>query len=479
MMSQTISRREMMKRCAIGGFFAGVSGSFLASCTSAKTYNDEETNRKKPNILFIFADDWGWGDLSCHGNKWLSTPNLDRLASQGTEFYQFNVNNPVCSPSRTAVMTGHVPARYSVHQHFSTVENHIQMGMPDWLDPKAPMLPRIFKQAGYVTGHFGKWHLTNTRVSDAPLPSEYGYDEYGVFNCPGPQMHVNETCNKAIDFIKRHHNEPFFINLWVHETHTPHYPSEQSLERYSNLDKQHQVYAAVVADGDRRIGEVLDTLKQLELENDTLVVFSTDNGPEITGKPAPGKSGDNLAKGGLGEYYSVGTTGGLRGRKRSLYEGGVRVPFMVRWPGKVPVGKINETTEITAVDLLPTFCAAAGIKLPQGYVPDGENMLSAFQGKQISRTKPIFWEWQGGHQGDNWPCLGVRHEQWKLLMTFDRSHVELYDVPTDRSESKNLADQHPDVVKKLIAMIEKWKAELPTSPPSNCISKMRQDKIIP
>ncbi len=480
-MSRTISRREMLRSCAIGGLFAGVSGAFPVFGTSALAEDSEQRKDKKPNIIFVFADDWGWGDLSCHGNKELSTPNIDRLASQGTEFYQFNVNNPVCSPSRTAVITGHYPARYSVHQHFSTVENHTKMGMPDWLDPKAPLLPRILKQAGYTTGHFGKWHLSNTRVKDAPLPTEYGYDESGVFNGPGPQIKVNEPCDKAIDFIKRHQKEPFFVNLWVHETHTPHYPSDESMKRYSNLDKQHQVYAAVAADGDKRIGRILDTLKELDLEDNTLVVFSSDNGPEITGKPGPETADSDAASGrpGLGEYYSVGTTGGLRGRKRSLYEGGVRVPFIVRWPGKVPVGKINETIEITAVDLLPTFCAVAGAKLPEGYMPDGESMLEAFLGKSIHRTKPIFWEWQGAHQGDNWPCLGVRREQWKLLMSSDKSRVELYDVPADRTESKNLADQHPDVVKELIAMIEKWKAELPASPSSNCFSKMRQGKVVP
>jgi N-acetylgalactosamine-6-sulfatase len=451
-------------------------GISLFSGAAAKADSPEGAHSRKPNILFIYADDWGWGDLSCHGNKWLSTPSLDRLASQGTEFYQFNVNNPVCSPSRTAAITGRYPARYSVHQHFSAVEAHVAMGMPDWLDPQAPMLPRILKQAGYVTGHFGKWHLSNTRVTDAPLPAEYGIDEYAGFNGPGAQIKVNDTCAKAIDFIKRHKDESFFINLWVHEPHTPHYPSEESLKRFSSLDKQRQVYAAVIADGDRRIGEVLETLKQLNLENDTLVVFASDNGPEITGKPIPGKEQVNLARGGLGEYYSVGTTEGLRGRKRSLYEGGVRVPFMVRWPGKVPVGKINETIEITAVDLLPTFCAVAGVKLPEGYMPDGENMLRAFLGEPAVRTKPIFWEWQGTHAGDNWPCLGVRQAQWKLLMSDDKSRVELYDIPADRLESKNLATQRPEVVKELVAMVETWKAELPPTAPTNCFSRIRAAK---
>ena len=473
-MRNKINRRDLMKRCAAGGLSFG-AGAFLTSCRSSQVFNDSNASGKKPNIIFIFSDDWGWGDLSCHGNDWLSTPNLDHLASQGTEFYQFNVNNPVCSPSRTAVITGHFPARHSVHGHFASVGHNQRAGMPDWLDPNAPSMPRIFQEAGYATSHFGKWHLSNTHVPDAPLPSEYGYDEYGVFNSSGLQIGANEPCDRAIDFIKRHRNKPFFINLWVHETHTPHYPTEESMERFSHLNDQQQVYAAVVADSDQRIGNVLKTLKQLDLENDTLVIFSSDNGPENTGSEKRKLAKDNSTGPGRGTYYSVGTTGGLRGRKRSLYEGGVRVPFIVRWPGKVPAGKINKTTVVTAVDLLPTFCAAAGIKLPEGYVPDGQNMLNAFKGEQINRTKPIFWEWRKGG-GDNWPRLSVRHGKWKLIMTYDQSRVELYDIPEDRGESNNLADQNPDIVKKLTAMAKKWKAELPTAPPPGCISKTRKSK---
>jgi N-acetylgalactosamine-6-sulfatase len=343
--------------------------------------------------------------------------------------------------------------------------------MPDWLDPKTTMLPRLFKQAGYVTGHFGKWHLTNSGVTDAPLPTEYGYDESAVFNGPGVQVNVNDACDKAIDFIERHRQESFLLNLWVHETHVPHYPSEESMKRFSYLDEQRQVYAAVVADGDKRIGKILDALSQLGLENNTLVIFSSDNGPEITG----GRNNTRIEKA-FGTYYSVGTTGGLRGRKRSLLEGGIRTPFFVRWPGVVPDGKINKTTEITAVDMMPTLCAAAAIPLPADYKPDGENMLDAFKGKKMNRTKPICFEWLGTHSGDNWPCLGIRFDKWKLLMSSDQSRVELYDIPRDREESKNLAQQNPEAVKDLVAMIMKWKAQLPKSPSPDCISKLRKEK---
>ena len=426
----------------------------------------------RPNIVFIFADDWGWGDLGCHGHPHAQTPNLDRLAAEGTEFYQFNVSNPVCSPSRTAVLTGHFPARHGVHQHFASVEHHLRCGMPDWLDPGAPMLPRMLKQAGYKTAHFGKWHLTNTHIPDAPLPTEYGYDETAVFNGPGPGTNHVRLFDDAIDFIRRHRDGPFFVNLWIHETHTPHYPTDESIDLYADLDEQHRAYAAVLSDADRRIGRLLEMLAELNLEENTLVVFSSDNGPEITGPESRRKLGDETGPG-LGTYFSVGQTGGLKGRKRSLFEGGVRLPFFVRWPGKVRAGRVDKSTVIAAVDLLPTFCAAAGVELPDDYTADGQNMLPALLGEEIRREKPIFWEWRGARFGDNWPRLAVRDGRWKLLMTADQDRVELYDVVRDRGEKDNLAGQHPDVVKRLSAMAIEWKASLPDQPPANCMSKSR------
>ena len=156
----------------------------------------------RPNIILIYADDWGWGDLGCHGHPWLKTPNLDKLASEGTDFQQFNVLNPVCSPSRTALMTGQYPARYSVHQHFAAPAQNHARNMPDWLNPKAPTLPRILKQAGYRTAHFGKWHLTNAQTHGAPKPEAYGYDEFAIFNggaeLPSVDMHATAPNTVAL-----------------------------------------------------------------------------------------------------------------------------------------------------------------------------------------------------------------------------------------------------------------------------------------
>ncbi len=433
---------------------------------------------KKPNIVFIFADDWGWGDLGCHGHPWLKTPNIDRLASEGTEFYQFTVASGVCSPSRAAVMTGHFPARHSIHGHFATVESHVKRGMPDWLDPKAVLLPRLLQEAGYGTAHFGKWHLTNIMVPDAPLPTEYGYDTYGAFNCSGPQMPVHDDVRLAIDFIQKSHaaDKPFFVNLWIHEPHTPHYPRPEYLEQFGHLDDEaKEIYAAVLAHADARIGKLLALLDQLGLTDETLVIFSSDNGPENTGPPSRRNTDDESTGPGLGSFASVGTTGGHRGRKRSLLQGGIGVPFIAKWPGRIAAGKIDDTTPITAVDLLPTFCSIAGVDLPEGYLPDGVDQLPALLGTPGSqRTQPIFWQWQtASSRGDNWPALAVREGSWKLLLGKKPNEVELFRFPKDRVEQSNQRDDNPDEVRRLRALADAWATSIPSEPNKNCFSGQR------
>lgn len=162
---------------------------------------------ERPSIVFIFADDWGWGDISCHGHPYIRTPNIDRLAAEGTDFHGFTVASGVCSPSRTAVMTGHFPGRYNIDGHFAWVPSNAKRNMPDWLDPKVPLLSRFLQENGYTTAHFGKWHLSNDMIPDSPLPSEYGFDTYGAFNCAGEQLPVHEDARHAGAFIEKNNRE--------------------------------------------------------------------------------------------------------------------------------------------------------------------------------------------------------------------------------------------------------------------------------
>ena len=239
----------------------------LCASTLGPTLTTIQGQTGRPNIIFILADDWGYGDLGCHGSTFIKTPNLDNMAAEGIDFQNFSVANPVCSPSRTAIMTGHFPARHSIHGHFASVESHVQRNMPDRLNPRAPMLPRMLNEAGYATAHFGKWHLTNIHVKDGPSPLAYGYDEFDCFNLAAQfkQMHPDSTIFRSIDFIERHQDRPFFINVWIHATHTPHYPKEKHLSDYDHLREQQQVYAAITTKPTIGLGCCLLSSKNLDL----------------------------------------------------------------------------------------------------------------------------------------------------------------------------------------------------------------------
>ena len=432
----------------------------LAGLTAAET--------PKPNIVFIFADDWGWGDLSCHGHPWLKTPILDKLASEGTDFQQFNVLNPVCSPSRVAAMTGRYPSRYGVNNVFGG--NGPEPEMPDWLDGKAPTTARYLKAGGYRTAHFGKWHMGD--MPDNPSMADYGFDESAVYHGPGPKIKPHEIADRAAQFIEANEDHPFFLDVWIHESHTNHDPTPESMEKWKHLnDEQKQVYSAVITDGDNNVGKVLDALEKAGVAKNTLVVFSSDNGPESTGGET-----DKGKPGSYGSYYSIGDTGGLRGRKRSLFEGGVRVPFIVRWPGHTPAGVKNDTTVFTAVDLLPTFCAAAGVTPPAEAKGDGENLLAALNGEAVARTRPIFWLHTGKKaEPDWWPRLAVRDRDWKLVMTYGAERVELHNLNSDRAEDagRDEAKAHPEIVARLSKLLLDWHATLPTTVDPTCVSKTR------
>jgi N-acetylgalactosamine-6-sulfatase len=437
----------------------------------------------QPNILFIFADDWGWGDLGCHGHPYVKTPNIDRLAREGTDFHRFTVASGVCSPSRTAVMTGYFPARYNIDGHFAWVPSNAKRGMPDWLDPKAPLLSRILQSAGYRTAHYGKWHLANDMIPDSPTPAAYGFDEYGAFNCAGEQMPWFEDSQRASAFIDKStkKEKPFFINVWLHEPHTPFHTIPKYEWRFRDLDRADQIYASVLSHADDRIGELLATLDRLQITENTLVIFSSDNGPARASRPTePALSYDTATGAGWGIGGAKGITGGRKGHKGALFEGGIGVPFIARWPGKIPAGKIDKTSLISAVDLLPTFCDLAGVKLPADYAADGANIVEVLKGKAMpKREKPLFWKmnapWPARKSSPHhWVTFAVVHEHWKLVANNDLSHLELYDIATDVSESHDLKTENPEIAKSLLQKISTWQATLPAKPTGEVFSELRK-----
>ncbi|MBK1833990.1 sulfatase [Roseibacillus ishigakijimensis] len=435
----------------------------------------------RPNIVFIFADDWGWGDLGCHGHPFLRTPHLDRLAAEGSDFHRFTVASGVCSPSRAAVLTGHFPARYHIDGHFAWVPSNAKRGMPDWLDPEVTLLPRLLQEAGYATAHYGKWHLSNNMIPDSPLPSAYGYDDYGAFNCAGEQMPVHEDSRRAVTFMEKAVSKetPFFINLWVHEPHTPFHTVPKYEWRFREWENEaERIYASVISHADDRIGEVLAALDRLQVADNTLVVFSSDNGPAGSGAGGELELQYDTATGaGWGLGAAVGTTGGRQGRKGSLLEGGIGVPFLVRWPGVVPKGRVDKESLLSAVDLLPTFCEVAGVNLPENYRPDGVSQLSVLKGgKAPRREKPLFWkmEGRGSPPQAKWASHAVVQDEWKLLSNKNSSHYELYRLGSDPYEREDLRSKHPGEAQRLLRLLEEWKKTLPTAPSGAVFSAERK-----
>jgi arylsulfatase A-like enzyme len=426
----------------------------------------------RPNIIFILADDLGWGDLSCYGNTFLRTPHLDRLAQAGTLFTQFYVNGSVCSPSRSAFFTSMYPARNRIHGHYATPEQNTARGMTQFLDPKVPNIAATLKQAGYATAHVGKWHLGHN--SGGPPIAQYGFDFVGSGEGGGAGIARDDPYYRArssslfvdesLKFIRGRGDKPFYLQLWMLIPHATLNPTPEQLEpfaRFSNPDLVHRsartLYYASVADMDAQIGRLMGELEKLGLAENTLVVFSSDNGPEDIFIQNAGHSG-------------VGSPGPFRGRKRSLYEGGVRVPFIVRWPARIPAGRIDDVSVVAGVDFMPTICRITGAAMPAGHAADGEDVSDILFGQSRVRTKPLLWEWRfniAGHVANRSPQLAIRDGNWKLLMNPDRSRIELYDIPRDRLQVENVAATHPDIVARLSQTVLAWHQRLPEGPRDN------------
>ncbi|NIP23091.1 MAG: sulfatase-like hydrolase/transferase [Phycisphaerae bacterium] len=451
--------------------FLKAVGTAAVSALPVRAFAGKNTAKsRKPNFVFIFADDLGWGDLGCYGNRQIKTPNLDELAKKGTLFTQFYVSGSVCSPSRAAIMTSHFPARHGIHGHFATHKQNKARAMPNWLDPKVPTVTKLLKDAGYITGHFGKWHLGSG--TGAPTPGEYGIDEHSTRTSSGPQMEgtndpyfraksTAKMVDKTIEFIENNRDKPFYVNVWTLVPHATLHPTDEQMKPYQRYAPRgvpykgaKQIYYASVTDLDQQIGRLVRKIDEMGLADNTIIAFSSDNGPEDFDI-------------GNAVHSGIGSAGPFRGRKRSIYEGGIRMPFIVRWPGHVPAGKVDDTSIVAGVDWLPTVCSLAGVKLGGNIKPDGEDMSAALLGKAKHRTRSLMWEWRFRVFGDmahKCPMLAIRDGKWKLLMNPDRSRIELYDIPKDPTELDNVADKHPDIVKKLSEKLLKWQKTLPKGP---------------
>lgn len=417
---------------------------------------------EQPNVVFLLADDLGYGDLKCYGHPYARTPNLDKLAEQGTRFTHYYSNGATCCPARTALMTGKFPATFKDYP-------------ADHGFGKQVTVTELLKKAGYRTGHFGKWHIG----------PEMKAGTYGIDNIDAADDSVRAKKKKgdgetgrdapiyddAIKFIEANKAGPFYLNVWGHISHNPVNPSQPLVDRWKELKvnptdfppQMRQKFDAVTAakgdisDGLRRyladvesldadVGRLLKKLDDLGLSKNTIVVFSSDQGADMT-------------KAGLGglRFNQMGFNGPLRGGKHTFYDGGQRVPFIVRWPGHVAAKVVNESSVVSGIDWLPTLCGIVGAKIDAKEF-DGEDLSGVWLGKDRERSKPLFWKTNNVRSE-----MAILDGKWKLFDPNGKKGeaAELFNTDTDPAESQNVAAKNPDVVKDLKSKIAGWNATLP------------------
>jgi len=434
-----------------------------------------------PNVIFVLIDDMGYADLTCYGETRVHTREIDRLAAEGIRFTQYYVNCPICSPSRTALLTGQYPARWKITSYLASRAENRRRGMAQWLDPAAPTLARQLKAAGYTTGHFGKWHMGGQRdVGDAPLINEYGFDRTlttfeglgdrvlpildsydgkppkkyalgsdklgrGKITWMDRSVVTTAFADAALQFIKdaEKAGHPFYVNVWPDDVHSPFFPPKAL--RGDGTKKS--LYLGVVQATDDQLRPLFDYVRNSpKLRDNTLIIVSSDNGPE------PG----------------AGSAGPFRGHKGNLYEGGIREPLVVWGPGLVDKraeGTTNESTVVAGVDLLPSLLDLTGAKPAAGELMDGEDLSASLLGKEKQvRRRPLLWlrpPDRPGPADDPFPDLAVREGDWKLLVNEDGSKPQLYDLSNDIAEANNLAAREPQRVAQLKKMVLDWRKSLP------------------
>ena len=438
---------------------------------------------ERPNIILVFIDDMGWGDFSCFGNEAAKTPHIDRLAKEGLRFDQFYVNSPICSPSRVAISTGQYPQRWKITSYLSNRDHNNKRGMAQWLDPKAPMLARSLQQAGYATGHFGKWHMGGQRnVADAPSISAYGFDESLTnFEGMGPKLlpltlkpgqdpkkpgriwghaeilgkgvrwmqrsKITEGfVDETIPFIRKAQKEqkPFYLNLWPDDVHTPFWPP---VDQWRDGSKR-QLFLSVLEEMDRQLGKLFDHVRNNpDLADNTLILACSDNGPE----------------------KGAGVAGPFRGYKTHLYEGGIR-SSLVAWAPKLMnkkvQGTINKKSIFSAIDLVPTLLEITKTKAPNNANFDGESLPDVLLGKSnLSRKQDLLFRRPPDRDSfygvEDLPDLAIRSGKWKLLCEYDGSDPSLYDLTKDRGEKNDIADKNPKIVKELSQKVITWHKSMP------------------
>jgi len=440
------TRREFIKAM---GFAAASAGTLSILPGLASKEKRKQTREKPPNIIVIISDDHGYADIGVQGCQDIATPNIDSIARNGIRFTDGHVSCPVCSPTRAGLATGRYQQRFG--HEFNTgpppggLEEHVGLPLTE------VTIADVLKSAGYVTAAVGKWHLGMALHFH---PFKRGYDEFfgflhgghsyidpgiGTFN---PILRGTEPVDEkeyltdaftreAVAFIERHHDKPFFLYLAYNAVHTP----LQTPPRYQNsfghiTDKKRRVYAGMLTAMDEGIGKVLSKLTELGLEQDTLLFFLSDNGGPTS---ANGSRNDPL-----------------RATKGTMFEGGIRVPFLVKWPGRLKGGQLYEHPVI-ALDILPTAAAAAGADLPKDHKIDGVNLLPYLTGeKNTPPHESLFWRMGQNH--------AARCGNFKLVK--NNNQTSLFDLSSDIGESRDLSQERPDVLKEMQKTYQQWNSQM-------------------
>jgi arylsulfatase A-like enzyme len=435
----------------------------------------------KPNIIFILADDLGYTDVACYGSKYYETPNIDRLAKQSIRFTSGQTCGPNCQPTRAALMSGQYMPRTGVYT-VGSIDRFDWRSRPLRPVDNVTQLPldkitiaQSLKKAGYATAMFGKWHLGNAA---AHHPGKRGFDEaiesagahFDFVTNPKVdylkgQYLADFLTDNAVDFIRRHKDGPFFLYLPHFGVHAPHEAKADLIEKFKPKPPAgghyDPTYAAMIYSVDESVGRILALLDELKLAEKTLVIFSSDNG---------GVGG--YQREGIKKEKSITDNAPLRGGKGMLYEGGVRVPYIFRWPGKIPVGTQCDTP-INSVDLYPTLLEVAGAPPPPDYPLDGTSYFKLLTsgGKVTLKRDAIYWHFPGylGAGENSWrttPAGAIRSGDWKLIDFFEDGRLELYNLRDDLGEKNNLAAKMPDKAKELHAKLVAWRQELKAPMPT-------------
>jgi arylsulfatase A len=419
----------------------------------------------RPNVIVFLADDLGYGDLACYGHARIQTPHLDALAAQGVRLTQCYAASAVCSPSRSAILTGRTPHRNGVY-------TWIAAGSEVHLPRSELSLASLLRRAGYATCHVGKWHL-NGRFNDPaqPQPGDHGYDYWMATQNNAAPSHRDPTnfvrngrpvgklegysavlvVDEAIHWLTevRDKSKPFFLTVWTHEPHLPIETDPRFQQPYQDLDEDFRQHHGNITQLDFAFGRLMQTLDQQQLAESTFVFFTSDNGPEGDGTRG----------------RTRGSTGGLRGRKRSMYEGGIRVPGIARWPGRIAPGTTADAPVIGS-DLFPTVLGICGVKPPGDRVLDGVDVLPILtrQAADVPRSVPLYWRLNMAPARENLH-MALRIGDWKLLASQDLTHLELYNLKADPQESNDLASQEAERLQSMRQTLAKLNASIEAEGP--------------